>query len=303
VRITVSIYNEAGERVGEVISNMVLDHPIEEFIFDKGEDVITETNPDVLIVFPEEGEGEPITLVWDGTGLDGEPLANGAYIVKVESVDSLGMSTVITGSAAILRSETMVVVRVYNEAGELIWTQEFEDLVVDTSDVAITGDTIDPALGTGVPGGVIEIELGEGQTPVEWDGKNQNGEPVANGEYIVEVQIIKGDEEAIFTETVTVLHGDLNVLDRVMLAPNPVVGGNQTEIRLPGLMVEVKIKVYTMAGELVVTLSGENTDGITWDLSNEAGSSVSGGVYLLMIESTDADGMPGKALKRLVIVR
>jgi len=301
--VTVSIYNEAGEKVGVVISDMVLDHAIQEFEFENNEDVITNENPDVLIVFPEESGTEPITLIWDGTGLDGEPLANGAYVVKVESVDSLGMSTVITGSAAILRSETTVVVRVYNEAGELIWTKEHEKLSVDTSEVTITGNTVDPALGAGVPGGTIEIELGEGLPVVEWDGRNQQGEPVANGEYIVEVQIIDGDEQAIFTETVTVLHGDLNVLDQVVLAPNPVVGGSQTEIRLPDLMVEVKIKVYTMAGELVVTLYGENTDGITWDLSNSSGSSVSGGVYLLMIESTDVDQMPGKSLKRLVIVR
>ena len=129
------------------------------------------------------------------------------------------------------------------------------------------------------------------------------GEPVANGEYIIEVQIIDGDEEAIFTETVTVLHGDLNVLDRVVLAPNPVVGSSQTEIRLPGLMVEVKVKIYTVAGELVVTLYGENTDGIIWDLTDNSGSPVAGGVYLLMIESTDEDQMPGRSLKRLVIVR
>ena len=59
----------------------------------------------------------------------------------------------------------------------------------------------------GLPGGSVEIELGEENTPVLWDGRNQAGEPVANGEYLIEVQIIDGDQEAIFTETVTVLHG------------------------------------------------------------------------------------------------
>ena len=289
--------------MGLVAEGLVYDAPILEFQFGPDGEVITDPNADLMVIFPEDTGRAPVTLLWDGTGLDGEPLANGSYIVKIESVDSLGMSTVITGDAAILRSETKVVVRVYNEAGELIWVQNQEDLVVDTSDVVITGTTIDPSLGTGVPGGAVEIELGEGIQIVAWSGRNLAGEPVANGEYLVEVQIIDGDEEAIFTETVTVLHGDLNVLDRVVLAPNPVVGGSQTEIRLPGLMVEVKIKIYTMAGELVVTLHGENTDGIIWDLADSNGSVVSGGVYLLMVESTDVDQMPGKSLKRLVIVR
>ena len=289
--------------MGLVAEGLVFEIPIQEFNFGPNGEIITDPNPELLIIFPEDTGREPVTLVWDGTGLDGEPLANGSYIVKVESVDSLGMSTIITGTAVILRSETRVVVRVYNEAGELIWIQNQEDLVVDTNQVVITGTTVDPSLGTGVPGGAVEIELGEGIQIVVWGGRNMAGEPVANGEYIVEIQIIDGQEETIFTETVTVLHGDLNVLDRVVLAPNPVVGSSQTEIRLPDLMVEVKVKIYTMAGELVVTLYGENTDGIIWDLTDNAGSPMAGGVYLLMVESKDEDQMPGKSLKRLVIVK
>ena len=204
------------------------------------------------IVFPDDGIRGPVTLAWSGDGLDGEPLSNGAYIVKVESVDSLGITTVVTGTASILRSGSTVTVRVFNEAGELVWSSTNPGLALDQSEVEIQGDTVNPSLPPGSPGSSLNIALGTG-TNITWPGTDQNGHPLANGSYLVEVRIESAGQEWVITGTVTVLHGG-ETPGGVLAAPNPVSGTGPVEIRASaaaGQIVYLKVKAYTVSGELV----------------------------------------------------
>jgi len=308
VEVTVSVYNEAGEKVAILVSGLIVEDPITTFQFADGVNVLGDANADadgdgdgdlVMLIYPE-GATEPLTVIWDGEGLDGEILANGAYVVKIESVDSLGITTVLTGSASILKSENKVTVNVYNESGELVWQQLAASSQQPVTNPQIIGSSVDPGEDPGSPAGSIEIDLGN--QSVFWDGKNLKGQVVANGSYLVEVLVVQGQDETVFTETVTVLHGDLNALDTVILSPNPVVGVTEVQIKLSASASRIRIRIYTVAGELVVTIRGTG-DGLVWDQRDAGGSEVAGGLYLLLIEVEFLDGTTGESLERLVVVR
>lgn len=58
-----------------------------------------------------------------------------------------------------------------------------------------------------------------------------------------------------------------------------------TKITFSALTGSARIRIYTLSGELVRTLSkADNTDSIDWDVRNTRGSAVDSGVYLYLIE-------------------
>ena len=134
----------------------------------------------------------------------------------------------------IIRGEAKVTVKIYNEAGELVWREEItSEVVPEMGQVSLSGDRLNPEPGASVSEGEIRIDLG-GVEEVVWDGRDLTGAIVANGEYIVEVRVQTGEGEVLVTRTVTVLHGEIGLLTGMMIVPNPVIGGNSVEIRAEG---------------------------------------------------------------------
>ena len=59
------------------------------------------------------------------------------------------------------------------------------------------------------------------------------------------------------------------------------------------------IQIYTLTGELVRTIQAEPMAGrASWDLRNEAGRPVGGGIYVYLVK-----GETGKARGRIVILK
>lgn len=60
-----------------------------------------------------------------------------------------------------------------------------------------------------------------------------------------------------------------------------------TRITFTALTGSVRIRIYTISGELVRTLGKADTsDSLDWDVRNHRGSAVDSGVYLYLIEGT-----------------
>ena len=60
-----------------------------------------------------------------------------------------------------------------------------------------------------------------------------------------------------------------------------------TKITFTALTGAARIRIYTISGELVRTLSKADTsDSLDWDVRNTGGSAVDSGVYLYLIEGT-----------------
>jgi flagellar hook assembly protein FlgD len=297
--VSVRVYNEAGEEVAVLTEGMTLEDSVREFEFADGVDSITEARGIIGIVFPETGDRAAVTVVWDGTD-GGQPLANGSYIVKVESVDSSGVLTVATGTASILRAESKVTVRIFNEAGELVFSRQLAAGSVQQSEVEIQGSVVDPSLPPGVPGSTLNLVLGT--LNLGWSGRDDSGRILANGSYIVEIHIESGQNEILFTETVTVLSSWQQAAGSLQIIPNPASGAAPVEIRIPAGSTGGTARIYTVSGELVRRIEFAG-DSVLWDLTDRTGSRAASGVYLVLAEFIGSDGHVSRSLARLVIIR
>jgi len=218
-------------------------------------------------------------------------------------VTSVGITTVVTGTASILRAGSLATIRIYNEAGELVYSRQQAAGSLQQSDIDIVGSLVDPSLGSGQVGGSLQVQLG-GQT-ISWSGVDASGKVLANGEYLVEVTLESGGQTTVITETITVLSSRQLAAGGLQLNPNPVAGNGPVEIRVPGLqnpVTRIRARVYTVSGELVRYLDAAG-DNLSWDLKDASGSAVSAGLYLLLVQGQGPEGDMKPIVGRLVILR
>ncbi len=85
-------------------------------------------------------------------------------------------------------------------------------------------------------------------------------------------------------------------LSEVRAYPNPFVLGEGTEtLTFDRLPYRAKIRIFTVAGELVREINSQDT----WDGRNDAGQLVSGGVYLFYVTGPSGD----KAIGKIAVIR
>ena len=96
-------------------------------------------------------------------------------------------------------------------------------------------------------------------------------------------------------------------MDRINVFPNPYYGLNQAEtsrhrhfVTFSHLPQKARIRIFDLAGTLVRLLEKDDADQfVQWDLNNESGLPVAGGMYIAHIE------MPGlhkiKVLKLAIV--
>ncbi|MCK6622914.1 MAG: T9SS type A sorting domain-containing protein [Calditrichaceae bacterium] len=99
-----------------------------------------------------------------------------------------------------------------------------------------------------------------------------------------------------------------SLLDRIKVVPNPYfaystyeTSYDQAVLRFTHLDREVTIRIFNLAGQLVRTLTKNNTENqLTWDLRNEARLKVASGMYIAHVE---VPGVGDKILKFAIIQR
>ena len=88
-------------------------------------------------------------------------------------------------------------------------------------------------------------------------------------------------------------------LNRVKAYPNPYRGNKHSQITFNNLTANVKIRIYSLTGELVKEISEQEGDKAYWDVKNKQGEAVASGIYIYYITNPKGQEKKGK----LAIIR
>jgi hypothetical protein len=227
-------------------------------------------------------------------------VANGAYYVKVDSVDAYGTTTSVTKSLSVNRSVSMVGLTVFNQAGEAVrhLSQTYSGPIDDITEARLTASVISPTNGTSE--GVTTTSVMSGSALFgTWDGRNDGGNIVNNGQYYIELKVDDGKGN----------HSTVDLTVSVLATR----GGGQTMVVRPNVLTKdhpvgtidggvaggtVHVKVYSLTGSLVETLNGVPGSG-TAQLN---GAALSSGMYILVGEVKKVDGTVAQNFHTKVMV-
>jgi uncharacterized repeat protein (TIGR01451 family) len=289
IQVDISVYNETGEVV-----KIILDQTFAQLVgsFQLSAASITAVNGVVSIYI-----GGILVGSWNGTSQNGTPVTNGIYYIKVDNIDPFGTVTTLTQQVTVSRSISTLTVAVYNEAGEIVKhlaTQVAAALNASIQTIQLSVGVIQPGNSTrsGLPGStLIQVDIPGGGMTVAWNGTNDQGGIVTNGQYFVEAHWMNG--QGGLDQTITAEVGVLNsgrgmVEGQVFAQPNLLAGGQTTTlIRVNSpLAMTLTAHFYSIAGESVGTAQGlPGTNQVPWDAAGLAS-----GCYLAVVEFHGADG-------------
>jgi len=309
--IHMGIYNEAGELI-KGFNVFDLGNSISSFDVTGS---LTSSPGAVSIVY-----NGTVLGTWDGKNTDGKTVTNGTYYVKIDSIDTLGVATTVTHNIAVQTVESTLDVSVYNEAGEKVKSfsqQDIQNLLggaltaadeqvgkTKTSLNVITPSYTNP-MGTG---SYVTITLGSGRSFI-WDGRGDNGKILTTGRYFIEVKanIAYGAQEQMVIP-ITVQANAGNAISGMILMPNPI---NLKQVTQAKFVIStalaqvdgVRVRIYTMAGELLKTQILDSTPGnptqVNWNLN---GVQIASGTYIAVAEIMSNGGLAGRQTLKVVVL-
>jgi uncharacterized repeat protein (TIGR01451 family) len=294
VQVTVAVYNEAGEVVKsfpvKYLSNVVDGMDL------SSNGVLSNVGDSVTMTWG----GGRVLGSWDGTGNSGQLVGNGTYYVKVDSVDAYGTTTSVTKPLSVNRAVSTVGLTVFNQAGEAVrhLMQTYSGPIDNITEARLTASVISPTNGTSE--GVTTTAVMSGSALLgTWDGRNDGGNIVNNGQYYIELKVDDGKGA----------HSTVDLTVSVLATS----GGGQTMVVRPNVLTKdhpvgtidggvaggtVSVKVYSLTGSLVETLNGVPGSG-TAQLN---GANLSSGMYILVGEVKKADGTVSQNFHTKVMV-
>ena len=301
--VKIGIYNEAGELV-ESLPVSQYSQAINSFNLSSGS--ITEMS----------GPGSATTVIftgvpigsWNGTDSSGNPLGNGEYYVKVDSISNMGVDTSVTQPVIVNRNLYKVSVKIYNEAGEVVKTlyvYSSNPVSGTASQLQLSASSIEPTSGpvTGNLPTQLTITLNNGMTIV-WDGTSDNGGVVPSGQYFIEASEQNGNGgETVLTAHVMVVSDSANAgMGNILAEPNVLNGATGYGVtfisNVPGLTLHYR--VYDTARELVTrrTPGNAGSSGAQWDATGKAS-----GLYFAVVDATNAQGgLIGYKILKIVVI-
>lgn len=308
--IHIAIYNPSGELI-KTIATFQLNNTVSNFTL--GTNVLQTDSETMSISY-----NGTVLGTWDGTNGSGNKVANGAYIVEIESTDPYGVTTTISKNVSVSIARNTLSIVVYNEAGEVVKNfnpQSVETLIggsggtfttedYDVGKAKLSPGIITPSLvNPNGNGNYLTITLGSGRS-FTWNGTGDGGAILSSGQYYLEIksQMANGPEEEIVMPFM--VQGNGSGIPGVVLAPNPVNMNQISQARFlintNGARVDsVDIKIYTMAGELADTLSSPGSPTqITWDLTQKRWSS---STYIAVVELNGNGGVLARQILKVAI--
>jgi flagellar hook assembly protein FlgD len=161
-------------------------------------------------------------------------------------------------------------------------------------------------------------EITQPVNTISWNGVDDDGHPVPIGIYSVtlDAKDAAGTDQAVTRTRSTAIQSLANINtdpkkifeDSAFAFPNPARNG-QTTIQFQGLSdnSSVSLKIYTIAGDLVLSKSFPNANAGTvtqfaWTLTNDAGKKVGRGLYFCVIRENSPAGVL-QTVKKVAVIQ
>lgn len=142
------------------------------------------------------------------------------------------------------------------------------------------------------------MSIKSGDWTVNYNGKDAQGNFLADGTYVLEVDSSQGGSSAVFRTSFTVLSQAKPPLTG-LLGPNPVNAGSNFVMVTWQPAQAAEVMIYDSTGSLIRSFVAGPPPPLTWDLKTASGHSVGAGVYLLVIRLPGQRS--GKVLKLAII--
>jgi flagellar hook assembly protein FlgD len=297
-KVTISIYNSAGELVKNVFNGSAQYQP-GGLNLDKT--VVLGGSNSVFISFPgyldDPSTGQALKGVsWGAINNNGQGVASGVYTIKAEIVDEFGQVTSLEQSISVMDVVPANKLTIYNSAGEVVadvplpsgGTGRFSSLRLESDKVAVD---IDPKTGTnlGTPLVIWVTDEQGNEQQVQWDGRNAQGLPVTSGTYIAElIYGTAGTRQAVSSKSFTVLQaGSIASLAGALVYPNPVLHGADFFVSYsPSPGSTGLAHLYDLNGGLVAQAEDSAQVGVL----KFRGAALAGGVYIVRVEKLSGGG-------------
>jgi flagellar hook assembly protein FlgD len=275
---SLSIYNSAGE----LLRTLATLQPMQNS--DSAFDVLTPA------FAPAEGQEAVISAAgqvihWDGRNDSGTLLKSGSYWVRYETLDAYGSVASASKAVSIIGTAGFYQVRVFNSAGEQVKNLSGLQPIGSAAPSRLepSKSTLDSS-----DGGEVSFDLGIGS--FSWDGTGDQGQNLASGTYTVQLSVQDASgSHWVMSVKLALLNTPSSPLGQVVAGPNPWKTAQNTLLRIQaeGLLVEFEGRLYSLAGELVLTASARHSASLTMDSSGKA---LASGVYLLALHGRDLKG-------------
>jgi uncharacterized repeat protein (TIGR01451 family) len=301
----VAVYNESGELI-KSLNTLQLSQVVNSLTL-QGSTITHLTGAGSEILLYCQGS---LLGTWDGTDASGNPVSNGVYHIEVISVDPEGVATTVTQEAMVSRNLSQVTAAVFNEAGEAV--KHLTAWVDDSSSAGMTNVSLSSTvLNPGTPGGSgspdqiqILIQTPASSVTLSWDGTDDNGGYVTSGDYLLSVSWSNGQgATSTISRSVVVTGGVRPEGDAVFAEPNILrasAGQDRVTFMGPsGVGLTLRVKIYTVAGELAASLQGSaDTGRASWDASG-----IASGLYLAVVEKWGASGgLSGRQIFKITVL-
>jgi len=245
---------------------------------------------------------EGATATWDGKSSQGQLVQGGVYtVVLVENPENSPGNPAfsVTLTVDVLRTQQADSgVAIYNSAGELV--RHITRVPGSAQFLKVSPSSfVEGKQGAGarISWGPSEIDS------AGWDGSNDAGALVGPGLYEVTIVTeVAGQPASKHTAFVQVIGQTGGLLDGAAAVPNPVPSGDSTLLlSIPNAAAtdSVQVRLYTLAGGLVVQTSGGGPQ-ILLDLP----PGLSGGVYLVALQDySPTQGLSQRSMLKIAILR
>ncbi|HTC20331.1 MAG TPA: hypothetical protein VK859_05770 [bacterium] len=302
--VTVAVYNEAGELVDQIRS-LQLSQSVDSLNL-QGHAITSLIGENDKTDIYSQGY---LLGVWNGAGADGNPVSNGVYLIKVNSVDPYGVVNTVTQEVTVSRSLAKVSVNVYNEAGEVVkhlfgWVDD--PMGAQMTNVALSGSALQPGAGAGQPSSVqIAIQTTGAAVTLSWDGTNDNGVYVSAGYYLLEAHWDDGQGETTdISKGILVTANGVRNDGTLVAQPNILrlsTGTTRTIFKYESAQgLTLRVRIYTLAGEEICDLQGASgSNQASWDATGYAS-----GLYLAAVDLLNPNGgQMGQQILKVMVLR
>ena len=307
LRVTVAIFNSAGERVAVLYEGSAQTVAALPGLVDVPSLAGGPISVDIQgIVSANIG-----VLHWDGSNANGQWVSNGMYYLQTTTTDSFGAVNTVAESLAVVGAPKKASLEIYNSAGELVRTLSVSGLAALPTDLQVEDNAFfggSGADGQSAQAGLrVDLKVGQtGSQQVLWDGLNDQGAPVSSGTYVIKLAYNEaGQRTVIKSVSVSLLQNPDSpaqaAVASAILGPNPWQPGSGVPLKLfytPSPQGHAGVRVYNLAGELVAQAADPGDTGCI-------GLPVFGaeGIYLVDFEVRSGNAVLARRVLKAALVR